>query len=74
MLPFENLANENLFLLIAQIVVFAYFIGYFAVAVRRVYRSTWPVSVLKSVAVLFGYMILVSIAIESTSSFLIIAD
>ena len=47
---------------------------YFVVAVHRVYRSSWFGAALKSVVVLFGYMIVVSVAIENTSSFQIIAD
>lgn len=74
MMPLEDLANENLGLTIAQFVLLVYFLAYFVIAVRRVYGSPWWVSALKSAAVLFGYMILVSIAIESTSDFLIIAD
>ena len=74
MLPLENLANENVGLMIAQVVLLAYFLAYFVIAVQRVYGSSWLVTALRSAAVLFGYMIVVSVAIESTSSFLIIAD
>ena len=74
LLPLENVATQVLLMLVAQVVVFAYFIAHFVIAVRRVYGSTWTASILKSVAVLFGYMIIVSIVIENTSSFLIIAD
>jgi len=51
-----------------------YFVMYFVLAVRRVYGSSWLATILRSVAVLFGYMIAVSVAIEGTSNFLIIAD
>ncbi len=74
MMPLEEMANELVGLAIAQFALLVYFLAYFAIAVRRVYRSRWWVTVLKSTAVLFGYMILVSIAIENTSTFLIIAD
>ncbi len=74
MLPLEDVANENVGLMIAQAVLLTYFVAYFVVAVHRVYRTSWFIAGLKSVAVLFGYMIVVSIAIESTSNFLIIAD
>ncbi len=74
MLPLENIASRNLGLLIAQSMLLAYFLAYFLVAVRRVYASSWPISALKSLVVLFGYMIAVSVAIENTSNFLIIAD
>ncbi len=74
MLPLENFANENIGLLVAQVVLFTYFLIYFVVAVRRVYESSWPVTALKAGWVLFGYIIVVSLAIENTSNFLIIAD
>ena len=74
MMPLEDLANDNIGLAIVQFLLLSYFLVYFVIAIKRVYQSSWWVTVLKSTAVLFGYMILVSIAIESTSSFLIIAD
>ena len=74
MLPIENLASEYVGLVIAQVASLIYFLAYFVIAAHRVYGSSWPAVVLKSGAVLFGYMIVVSIAIENTSSFLIIAD
>jgi len=42
--------------------------------VRRVYRSDWLAVALKSAVVLFAYMIVVSVVIENTSNFMIIAD
>ena len=74
MLPIENAANQYLALAIAQAVLLIFFIVYFVMAIRRVYASSWPIAALKSIAVLFGYMIVVSIVIENTSTFLIIAD
>ena len=74
MLPIEDLANKNVGLMIAQFVLFTYFLAYFVIAVHRVYGSSWLAAALRSAAVLFGYMIAVSVAIESTSNFLIIAD
>ncbi len=74
MLPLENIATQYLGLIIVQAVLLAYFLAYFVIATHRVYGSSWPVAALKSAAVLFGYMVVVSIAIESTSTFLIIAD
>jgi hypothetical protein len=74
MLPLEDIANENVGLMMAQFVLLTCFLAYFVVAVKRVYGSSWWVAALKSAAVLFGYMIVVSVAIESTSNFLIIAD
>jgi hypothetical protein len=74
MLPLEELANRHVGLMFAQLALLAYFLAYLVIAVQRVYRSGWLVTILKSFAILFGYMIVVSIAIENTSSFLIIAD
>ena len=74
MLPLEELANRYITLMFVQVALLAYFLAYFVIAAQRVYRSGWLVTILKSFAVLFGYMIIVSIAIENTSSFLIIAD
>ena len=74
MLPLEEVADRNVGLMIAQFVLLVYFLAYFVIAARRVYGSGWLVAALKSGAVLFGYMIVVSIAIENTSNFLIIAD
>ena len=74
MLPLEDVANQNVGLMIAQSILLTYFLGYLVIAVQRVYESSWLVASLKSAAVLFGYMIVVSIAIENTSNFLIIAD
>lgn len=74
MLPLENLANEYRTVAVAQILLLGYFLVYFVIALRRVYRSNWLVAALKSAAILFGYMIAVSMAIETTSNFRIIAD
>jgi len=74
MLPLEELANRYTILMIVQVVLLVYFLAYFVIAVRRVYQSNWLVVALKSTAVLFAYMIVVSVVIENTSSFLIIAD
>ncbi len=74
MLPLEELANRHTILMISQVVLLAYFLAYFVTAVRRVYQSDWLAVALKSAVVLFGYMILVSVVIENTSNFRIIAD
>jgi hypothetical protein len=73
-LPLEEPAGEQIFSLVLQLALFAYFLAYFVVALRRVYRSSWPAVALKSIAVLLVYGIALSIAIENTSNFLIIAD
>lgn len=73
-LTLEDMANRHTAAMILQVVVFAYFLSYFVLSVRRVYQSSWPSVLYKSVAVLFAYMIVVSVAIENTSNFMIIAD
>ena len=74
MLPLEDLANRHIILMILQVVVLIYFLAYFVIAVRRVYQSNWLGVAARSAIVLFGYMILVSVVIENTSNFRIIAD
>ena len=74
MMPLEELANQHVVLMILQVALFVYFLAHFAIAVRRVYRSGWLAVAFKSTVVLFAYMIVVSVVIENTSDFLIIAD
>jgi uncharacterized membrane protein (DUF485 family) len=74
MIPLEELANRHIILMFLQIILFVYFLTYFVMAVRRVYRSDWLAVALKSAVVLFAYMIVVSVVIENTSNFMIIAD
>ena len=74
MMPLEDLANRHTLLMFLQVALLVYFLAYLVIAVRCVYQSKWHVVVIKSAVVLFGYMILVSIVIENTSNFMIIAD
>ena len=74
MLPLEQLANHVTALMLAQVLLLVYFCVYFALAVRRVYRSGWLATAGKTTAVLFAYMIVISLVIENTSNFMIIAD
>lgn len=74
LLPLEAIANRHIILLLLQIIVFVSFIAYLVVAVHRVYRSGWLGVVLRSTYVLTAYMIIVSVAIESTSEFAILTD
>lgn len=73
-MPLENLAGKDMLALIVQALLLAYFLAYFVLAMRRVYAPGWVALVLKSAAVLLGYMMIVSLVIENTSSFMIIAD
>ncbi len=74
MLPLEQVAGEHWAPLVVQLVVLAYFVGYFVISLRRVYGASWLISSVKSLAVLFGYMVLVSGVIEATSNIQILAD
>jgi len=74
MLPLEQIAGKHWLPLVLQVVVFGYFLSYIVISLRRVYGASWLVSSAKSLAVLAGYMVIVSIVIENTSSFLILAD
>ena len=74
MLPIEELANKYWPLMIAQIICLAGFLAYFAVAVRQVYRPGWVVVLAKSLVVLIGYVMVVSIVIESMSNLLLLDD
>ncbi len=73
-LPLEGIADQNVGLLLAQIVFFCAFLGYFGLAVRKVYGSGWMGVILRSIAVLIMYMIIVSVAIETTSELAVISD
>jgi len=72
--PLEDLANRYTSLMIMQVVLLVYFLAYLVIAMRRVYQSNWLAVALKSTVVLIGYMMIVSVAIQNTSNFLIIAD
>jgi hypothetical protein len=74
MLPLEAPVNRHIILLILQFVLLVYFLAYFVTALRRVYQSGWLAVAFKSAVVLFAYMVAVSVVIENTSTFMIIAD
>ena len=74
MLPLEQSAGEHWIPLLLQLIVVGYFLSYIVISIRRVYGASWLMSSAKSLAVLVGYMMIVSIVIENTSSFLILAD
>jgi hypothetical protein len=74
MLPMEQVASEHWLPLVVQVALFAYFLAYLVISVRRVYDSNWIIAAAKSLVILIGYMMLVSVAIETTSNFKILAD
>jgi len=74
MVPLEKVAGEHWIPLAGQIVLLCGFLGYFVLSIRRVYEASWIVASLKSLLVLFGYMVLVSGVIEASSSMQILGD
>ena len=74
MLPLERVASENLYALAAQVIFFLYLLGYFFIAIKQNYKTSWVLTTLKSLFVLFGYLIILSLFIEHTSNFAIISD
>ncbi len=74
MLPMEQIEGEHWAPLVAQFVLLALFFGYFVISLRRVYNASWLVASVKSLAVLFAYLVLISGVIEATSNFQILAD
>lgn len=74
MLPLEEPASRYPALMTIETLGLTGFLAYFVIAIRRVYQSKWLAVAWRSAAILFAYMIVVSIAIENTSGFLIIAD
>ena len=74
MMPLEVLASQHAVPLIMQLALLGYLLVYFVMALQRVYSSSWLAVALKSSSVLFVYGILLSVAIENTSNFLIISD
>ena len=74
MMPLEALANRHIILMVLQVAILVYFLAYFVIAMRRVYQSGWLAVSARSTLVLFVYVIVVSVVIENTSNFMIIAD
>ena len=74
MVPIENVAETFRPALIAQLLLLAYLVVYMVLALRRVYATNWFGAALRTVVILFAYMVLVSALIDGTSSFQIISD
>jgi hypothetical protein len=60
--------------IVAQFALLFYLLAYLVIALRRVYGCGWAGAATRSAGILLGYLIMVSIVIESASSFLIIGD
>ncbi len=74
LLPFEIVTAENPVVLAIQILFHVYALGYFIIALRRVYAAGWLVTTSKSLLVIVGYLVVVSAVIEATSTFRILGD
>jgi hypothetical protein len=74
LIPFENLARDQPLAWIIQLALLCYFFVYFFLSVRCVYATGWLATIVRAVAVLFGYMMIVSVVVEATSTFLILSD
>ncbi len=67
MLSIETLADRYLLVMLLQVLVLLYMLGYVLVALRRVYAESWPVTVLKSLGLLFLFLPALAVLIEVTS-------
>jgi hypothetical protein len=74
LIPFENLAADQPLALIIQVALLSYFFAYFCMAMRRVYGTNWLGTIARVLAVFFGYLMIVSVMVEATSTFLILSD
>ncbi len=74
MLPIEKVASDHWLPLVAQALLCAYFLVYNILSMRRVYHTGWFIGIAKSLAILLGYFIVISVAIEAGSNFLILSD
>lgn len=68
LMPLERAANQHWLLLVMQMALFAYLVGYLSISLRRVYGSTWFVTSLKVAAILFAYTTILALSLEFASS------
>jgi len=74
MLPLEQMANEHWLPMMVQIGLLGYLLSYFLISLRRVYRASWLITTVKSIAILFAYLAVIGFVIETTSTLHILAD
>lgn len=67
LLSIETLADRYLLVMLLQVLVLLYMLGYVLLALRRVYSESWPVTVLKSLGLLFLFLPALAVLIEVTS-------
>ncbi len=68
MLPLERAASTHWLWLIAQLTLCVYLIVYLAVSFHRVYALSWSASLIKSMAVLVAYIMILAASLEFASS------
>lgn len=66
--PIERAANDHWALLVLQLAAFSWLLIYIALSVKRVYATSWPAMLGKTLAVLVSYVVLLSGAIGIASS------
>lgn len=67
LLSIETLADRYLLVMVLQVLVLLYMIGYVLLALQRVYAESWPKTVLKSFGLLFLFLPALAVLIEVTS-------
>lgn len=67
LLSIESLADRYFFVMVLQVLVLLYMVGYVLLALRRVYAEGWPVTVLKSSGLFFLFLPALAILIEAAS-------
>ena len=71
MLPLEEAATDNIVAFIVQIAMMGYLLAAFVLSLRHVYTTGWTVALLKSLAVLVGYSIIVAASLEFAGHFVL---
>lgn len=74
MMPMERVAGQHWLPLVAQLLLLVYLLAHLAIALRRVYLERWLRILLKSTAILLGYVSLLAIVMENSGSLLIVSD
>ena len=67
MLSIEKLADRSLLVMVLQLLVLLYMVGYVLLDLHRVYAEIWPPNVLISLCLLFLFLPALAVLIEVTS-------
>jgi hypothetical protein len=73
-LPMEDATVQYWPAIVAQFALLFYLLAYLVIALRRVYDCGWAGAMTRSAGILLGYLVMVSMVIETASSFLNIGD